>query len=273
MILSIEPNDRVTFKVRHEDRDVLVADKPAGLVTQPGRGHERDTLLNGLFARHGVRLQQLGRDRDFGLLHRLDKQTSGLLVVALTRDAYDTLRVAFEQRRVRKYYWAVTGKAPNKPSGVIRRPILEEGGDEASKSSRPAPKTARVAASGKPALTAYRVIDSNDRGALVECRPVTGRLHQVRVHLESIGCPILGDDVYAPRWAASVSPRLALHAHRLAFAHPRTGETIDVESPLPRDIKSILKRLGLSASADRAHQVGGDAVGEQEPRVGETPSA
>lgn len=272
MILSIEPNDRVTFKVRHEDRDVIVADKPAGLVTQPGRGHEGDTLLNGLFARHGVRLQQLGRDRDFGLLHRLDKQTSGLLVVALTRDAYDALREAFEQRRVRKYYWAVTGKAPNKPSGVIRRPILEEGGDDSAKSSRTAPKTARVAASGKPALTAYRVIDASDRGALIECRPVTGRLHQVRVHLESIGCPILGDDLYAPRWAASVAARLALHAHRLTFAHPRTGEAIDVRSPMPRDMKSLLKKFGLSASSDRGHQVGGDAVGHEEPGVGEPPA-
>ncbi len=271
-MLSIEPNDRVTLKVRHEDADLVVVDKPAGLVTQPGRGHERDTLLNGLFARHGARLQQLGRERDFGLLHRLDKPTSGLLVVALTREAYDGLRRAFEERRVRKFYWAISARAPGKPSGVIKRPIVEKGGDEGERARRGVPKTAHVSAGGKPALTAYRVVDANDRGALIECRPVTGRLHQVRVHLESIGCPIFGDGVYGPRWVADASGRLALHAHRLVFEHPRTGETIEVESPLPRDLRALLKRLGLSIS-DRGHQVRGDAVGEEKPGVGEAPAA
>ncbi len=269
-MLSIEPNGRVSFKVRHEDADVIVVDKPAGLVTQPGRGHERDTLLNGLFARSGARLQQLGRERDFGLLHRLDKPTSGLLVVALTREAYDGLREAFEKRRVRKFYWAVATRAPKKPSGLIKRPIAESGGDERD-GGRSQPRRARVSGAGKPALTAYRVVEANDRGALIECRPVTGRLHQVRVHLESIGCPIFGDDVYGPRWVADASARLALHAHRLAFAHPRSGEVIDVASPLPRDLRALLKRLGLSVPSDRAHQVRGDAVGEEEPGIGESP--
>ncbi len=264
MNLSIEPNDSVTLKIRHRDDDLLVVDKPARLVTQPGKGHESDSLLNGLFVEFGAKLQNLGRARDFGLLHRLDRQTSGLLVVALTRSAYDSLRDGFERRLIRKFYWAVSVRAPHKPAGTIRRPIVEESGDR---------KTARIGASGKLALTAYRVIESTDRGAVVECRPVSGRLHQVRLHLHSIGCPIFGDDVYGRPALAAAAPRLALHAHRLAFTHPRTGETVDVRSPFPRDLKPLLRRLGLATPTDRPHQVRGDPVGEEEPGIGEAPSS
>jgi 23S rRNA pseudouridine1911/1915/1917 synthase len=271
--LSITPNERVTFKVRHEDEDVLVVEKPPGVVTQPGKGHEDDTLLNGVFAVHGAKLQNLGKARDYGLLHRLDRQTSGLVLIALRTRAYDRLREAFEKREVRKFYWAVTGRAPNKPSGVIRRPILEET-DEM--------KTARIAASGKPALTAYRVLAVGTVGerqsALIECRPVTGRLHQVRVHLDSIGCSILGDTLYGPKSLSRASARLALHAHRLVFAHPTTGETIDIDTPWPKDLSPLLRRLGIPRpdlappSAKSGHEVGGDAVGEEEPGVGESPA-
>ncbi len=270
-MLSVEPNPRVTFKIRHEDEAVAVVDKPAGIVTQPGRGHERDTLLNGLFHRYGARLQQIGRDRDFGLLHRLDKPTSGLLVVALTRESYDGLRAAFESRDVRKFYWAICGRAPRAGKGVIRKPIVESGGDEGERARPGRPKTAHVSKSGKPALTAYRLVEANDRGALVECRPVTGRLHQVRVHLESIGCPILGDDVYGPKWAAAVASRLALHSHRLVFRHPTRGDAVDTSSPMPRDLRGVLRRLGLSVPSDGGHEVGGDAVGDEDAGVGETP--
>ncbi len=240
MNLSVEPNERITYKLRHQDEDVLVVDKRAGLVTQPGKGHERDTLLNGLFAHFGPQLQNLGRARDFGLLHRLDRTTSGLLLFALRPRAYDALREAFAKREIRKFYWAVTAKAPNKPSGVINRPILETT-DEM--------KLAKISSAGKPSTTAYRVLQTSTIGggaaALLECRPLTGRLHQLRVHLESIGCPILGDELYGPRATRGVAPRLALHSHRLAFKHPTTGETVDVRSPWPRDLISLLKRLGM----------------------------
>src|SRR5882672_9343052 len=105
-LLSVEPNESITFKVRYQDDDLLVVQKRAGLPTQPGKGHEADTLLNGLFARFGPLLQNLGAARDFGLLHRLDKDTSGLLIVALRPRAYDTLRDDFAARRIKKYYWA-----------------------------------------------------------------------------------------------------------------------------------------------------------------------
>ncbi len=246
--LSIQPNERVTFAIRHQDAALLVADKPAHLVTQPGKGHERDTLLNGLFARWGTQLQNLGASRDFGLLHRLDRETSGLLVVALTTGAYDALREAFESRAVRKFYWAVTSKAPSPPEGVIERPLAEfEGEPRGARGPRAgAMKLARVSARGKDAATAYRVIQSAPHGALVECRPITGRLHQVRVHLESIGCPIVGDGLYGGSTERGSGTRLALHAHRLVFPHPATGAAVDVRSPFPKDLRALLTRLKLA---------------------------
>jgi 23S rRNA pseudouridine1911/1915/1917 synthase len=253
--LSIEPNERITYKVRYEDADLLVIDKRAGLVTQPGKGHERDTLLNGLFAKYGAQLQNLGRDRDFGLLHRLDRTTSGLLLVGLRPRAYDTLRKAFTRREIRKFYWAIAAKVPNKPSGVINRPILETEDDM---------KLARISSAGKESITAYRVLARATVGggaaALLECRPVTGRLHQIRVHLESIGCPILGDELYGPKSTRGVSPRLALHAHRIAFKHPVSGEVVDVHSPWPRDLGALLKRLGLPRPEEIHH---GDTEGTE----------
>lgn len=273
-MLSIPPNPRITFKIRHEDPDVLVIDKPPGIVTQPGKGHEKDTLLNGLFAAYGQELQNLGASRDFGLLHRLDKQTSGLLVVARRPRAYDALRKAFAARRIRKFYWAVVKSAPKRLSGVIRRPISEATDEK---------KTARISSAGKPAITAYRVLDTSTIGALVECRPVTGRLHQVRVHMESIGSPILGDTLYAPKGVAAAARRLALHAHRIAFTHPVSGEKIDIRSPCPKDMRDLLKRLRLKrpeeieaaaaagSGSDGGHEVAGDVVGEEEAGVGEAP--
>lgn len=263
--LSIAPSEAVPYTVHYRDDEFLVVEKPARIATQPGKGHEHDTLLNGLFAVFGAQLQNLGRGRDFGLLHRLDRQTSGLLVVGLMPRAYDAIRAQFEKRTIRKFYWALTWRAPKKPSGVIRRPILEETDDR---------KTARISSAGKPAVTAYRVLQVSQKpgqhAALLECRPVTGRLHQVRVHLESIGCPILGDDIYAPRPAAAAAGRLALHAHRLVLTHPRTNETIDVRSPWPKDLAGALKRVGLSkpesgSTPQGAHELGGDAVGHEEP--------
>lgn len=238
--LSVFPNETVTFAILHEDEHLLVIEKRSGLVTQPGKGHETDTLLNGLFARFGPALQQLGKARDFGLLHRLDRETSGLLVVALKATAYDALREAFETRTVRKFYWAIASRPPKQPEGVVDRPIAESLPRTGEK------RLARISNSGKPALTAYRLLAVGKTGqALIECRPVTGRLHQVRVHLDSLGCPVIGDGLYAPPPIAALSPRLALHAHRIVFMHPAKGIPIDIHSPFPKDLRPVLKRLGL----------------------------
>jgi 23S rRNA pseudouridine1911/1915/1917 synthase len=244
--LSVIPNSRVTFTIAYEDADVLVIDKPARLVTQPGKGHDEDTLLNGLFARHGTKLQNLGAARDFGLLHRLDRDTSGLLVVALRASAYDALRKGFEKREVRKFYWAAVSSPPKTATGVIRRKIAEyEGPGPRAAKGTPSRKLAKISNAGKEAVTAYRVVSASPLGAIVECRPVTGRLHQVRLHLASIGCPIAGDDLYAPGDVADLCARLALHAHRLSFKHPITGAVIDIRSEWPGDLRALLKRLRL----------------------------
>lgn len=233
---SIEPNDRVTFKIRYEDEHVLVVDKPAKIVTQPGLAHDRNALLNGLFAVYGQQLQNLGKVRDFGLLHRLDRDTSGLLIVALKAQAYDAIREDFANRRIKKFYWAVCKGGFTKTSGMIKKPILE---------TQLGKKVAKISPAGKPAITAYRILEGNDAAALVECRPVTGRLHQVRVHMAAIGHAILGDEEYAKDNVQGLSHRVALHAHRIAFVHPASGELVDVRSPFPADLKPVLKRVGL----------------------------
>lgn len=263
-------NERVTYRVAHADEHLLVVTKRARLVTAPGVGHEHDTLLNGLMAAYAKQLTALGAQRDWGLVHRLDRGTSGLLLVALTADAYDGLRECFETRAVRKFYWAVCRATPNSPSGVIRRPIIEEV-RRATKYTNT--KTSRIGNSGKPAVTAYRVLGTSPSGSLIEARPVTGRLHQVRIHLDSIGATVLGDEFYGPAGARSASPRLALHAHRVALDHPITGEPLDVSSAYPRDLRPLLKRMrldrpdllvGRDGSAKQVQELAGEGVGDEE---------
>lgn len=280
MNLTHEPNERVGFKVHFEDGHLAIVEKPPGLVTTPGKGHESDSLLNGLFARYGQTLQNLGADRDFGLLQRLDRDASGLIVLALSPGAWESMREIFRGRHIKKFYWAVTRSAPNQPKGTIRRPIEEFFAkrddvweDKDSKARFNRLKLARIATRGKPSLTAYRVLQRSETGALIECRAVTGRLHQVRVHLDSIGCSILGDRFYGPRAARASAPRLMLHAHRIALPHPLTGETIDIASRCPRDMARTLRQLGLAkpgvfdpdhpSDDDAGHQAPGDTVGEQ----------
>ncbi|MEN0020878.1 MAG: RluA family pseudouridine synthase [Planctomycetota bacterium] len=271
-MLSVEPNPRVTFRVRHEDDDLLVIEKPARIVTQPGKAHEHDTLLNGLFALHGRRLQKLGASRGFGLVHRLDKETSGVLAVALSVRGYEGLRAQFERREVRKSYWAVCRKAPSREKGVVKTPIAEQVIRLNRWSSK---KLAKLSsANGKPAVTAFRVLEESELAALIEARPLTGRLHQVRLHLDSIGATVLGDAEYGPRSCRHASPRLALHAWRLGFDHPVTGEAIDIRTGWPKDLRSLLRRMRLDGptkqtpAEDRAgsdegsHEIAGDTVRE-----------
>lgn len=243
MNLSVPANPRITYGLRYQDEHLLVIEKPPRVPTQPGKGHASDTLLNGLFAQFGAQLQNLGKARDFGLLHRLDKETSGLLVVGLRTAAYDAMREQFMQRAVRKFYWAICDGMPKHPSGVLRMPIAES--DPVAENRSGPMKLARISRTGKPSITAYRVLDRGPAATLIECRPVTGRLHQIRVHMEAIGCPLLGDTIYGPRRVHTASPRVALHAHRLAFVHPITGQPIDIRTDWPGDLRRTLRLLGL----------------------------
>jgi len=271
--------DDIPLAVLFEDAHLIVLNKAPDIIVHPARGHHRGTMLNALVwhlqhaSPSGGALSTVGDEfARPGVIHRLDRDTSGLVIVAKTTAAYDALRVLFETREIEKYYWAVTKGAPRTPQGLIRRPILEYDGKVPGDTRTK--KLAKVGASGKPALTAYRVLQANDHSALIECRAVTGRLHQIRVHLESIGCAILGDAFYAPSAARQASARLALHAHRIAFDHPITGKRVDVHTPWPSDLRSLLKRLKLDrpdlpSHPQHANQPPDDPIGDEEPPVGE----
>ena len=239
--LAIRPNSDVPFGVIYEDSDLIVVDKPAGVVTQPGKGHTTDTLLNGLFSRYGKRLQNLGASRDWGLLHRLDKSTSGLLVAALRPRAYDFLRAQFEQRRVEKEYLALVRGRPMPPQGVIQARLKE---------IMVGVKKVIVSRSGQEAISAYRVIGAGSDVSLVAVSIKTGRLHQIRAHMMFLGHPVLGDDLYdVPEAKPGGSPRarrLCLHCSRLGFQHPTARQWREFKLPLPADLLAIARRFGLS---------------------------
>lgn len=234
---SVRPNPDVPFEVCLHEADFLVVNKPAGVVTEPGKKHRHDSLLNGLFAQFGNLLQNLGAVRQWGLLHRLDRDTSGLVVVALRARAYDHLRRQFEERQVKKIYWAVVAGVPNPSQGVIQKPIREVAAGR---------KKAVLARGGKPAITAYRVLESAGSVSLVEARPKTGRLHQIRVHFAEMGCPVLGDAEYGTEVPAPKAARLCLHAAAISFIHPAEPRRVTVRAPMPKDLTGVCKRFGLT---------------------------
>ncbi|MFZ3321230.1 MAG: RluA family pseudouridine synthase [Usitatibacter sp.] len=220
--------EAIALDIVHEDRDVLVVNKPAGLVVHPGSGNWAGTMLNALL-HHAPGLEQLARA---GIVHRLDKDTSGLLVVAKTEPAQHSLAKQLAAHTVKRTYLAlVRGKVAR--GGTIEAPI----GRDPKHRTRMA-----VVSGGKPAITHYRVRKALPAHTLLECRLETGRTHQIRVHLVSIRHPIEGDPVYAGR-AKSSFPRQALHAWKLEFDHPRTGEAVAFEAPLPADFAALLEAL------------------------------
>lgn len=250
--LAIRPNAAVPFTIIYQDGEILVVDKPADIVTEPGKGHTKDTLLNGLFSRFGNLLHNMGERRDFGLLHRLDRQTSGLLVVAIRPRAYDELRADFENRRIEKEYLAMVAPKPSPAQAVIEARLKETAGSY---------KKVVVSPSGQDAVSAYRTLSANANGALVAVNIKTGRLHQIRAHMRFIGSPVLGDTLYggtAPKPGPnSAIARICLHAARLGFRHPGTRQRQSFFSPLPADMQATLKRLGLSLDPAWANDAAG----------------
>jgi 23S rRNA pseudouridine1911/1915/1917 synthase len=226
---ALEPA-AMAFDVVYEDADVAVVDKPAGVVTHPGAGETGTTLAAGVLHRWpGVR--GVGAEGRWGIVHRLDRDTSGLLAVALTAEAERGLRAAIKARRVSREYVTLVHGAPATPTGTIDAPL---GRDPAR------PTRMHVDPSGRRAVTHYRVEESLAGMTLLRVTLETGRTHQIRVHLAAIGLPIAGDRTYGK---AAGSPRLFLHATRLVFAHPITGETIEAVSPLPADLAAALAAL------------------------------
>ncbi|MEE2645225.1 MAG: RluA family pseudouridine synthase [Myxococcota bacterium] len=246
--LSVYPNPRVSFKIIHKEEGFLIVEKPAGLSTQPGIGHLQDTLLNGLFHSIGPALQQLGKKRDFGLLHRLDAATSGLLIVGLQRESYDLLRDAFVAREIEKGYLALLNGAPPRVEGIIDGAIEEcrrEGRKVALVHSTPSAPRA------KAARTRYRVLARSETASLVACRLETGRLHQIRAHFASLGAPVIGDFDYGGARPLNNELRairrgsLGLHAASLRFRAPSDGRELNFVAPLPDHLLELMRMLSL----------------------------
>ena len=220
--------EAIALDIVHEDDDVLVVNKPAGLVVHPGSGNWEGTLLNALL-HHAPALAKLARA---GIVHRLDKDTSGLLVIAKNEAAQLALVRQLQARTVKRTYLAlVRGKV--EAAGTIDKPI----GRHPVKRTRMA-----VVAKGKPAVTHFRVRRRFPAHTLLECDLETGRTHQIRVHLAAIGHPLEGDPAYAGR-GAKLLPRQALHAWKLAFTHPASGKALSFEAPLPEDMRALLESL------------------------------
>ncbi|MFH1086073.1 MAG: RluA family pseudouridine synthase [Chloroflexota bacterium] len=230
--------ERLALNVLYEDEHLLVINKPAGLVVHPAPGHAAGTLVNALLAhRPALRAADLDPARP-GIVHRLDRDTSGLLVVAATREAQAALQAAFKGRRVYKLYLALVLGALTHDEAVIEAPI--------GRDPRQRQRMAVLAEGGRPARTAYRVRERLPDCTLVEAQLITGRTHQIRVHLASVGHPVVGDRVYGPRRARITAPRQMLHAWRLELAHPVTGAPLAFEAPLPPDMAAVLERLRAS---------------------------
>ena len=231
------PDPSVEFGVIHVDDEVIVVDKPAGLVVHPGAGNADGTLVNGLLARF-PELASIGGDPIRpGIVHRLDAGSSGLLVVARTETAAEALIDQFADHSATRVYRALVWGHPDAPHGIIDAPI--------GRSKRDPLKMA-VVADGRWARTEYRVLRRFDRPAelaLLECELETGRTHQIRVHLSSINHPLVGDPVYGQRRPKLGVERPFLHAAKLAFVHPATGEAVQFESPLAADLYQRLDTL------------------------------
>jgi 23S rRNA pseudouridine1911/1915/1917 synthase len=229
-----------------EDQDILVINKPPGLVVHPGAGHRQGTLLNALLA-HCPELQDIGDVSRPGLVHRLDKDTSGLMVVAKTALAHEALVLQFQAQQVQKTYVALVWGRFKTKTGEIEKEIGRHPSDRQRMSVH--------ARRGKAAVTKWRVLEEFPEPlSLVELKPKTGRTHQIRVHLASLGHPVVGDASYGGgATCLKAEPRLRglkplvtrqlLHARALSFTHPRSGDAVAFEAPLPEDFQRVLSYL------------------------------
>ncbi len=217
--------ESMPLDILFEDDDLLVLNKPAGLVVHPGAGHQTHTLVNALLA-HCKNLSVIGGEERPGIVHRLDKETSGVLVIAKNDATHRDLSKQFAERTTGKVYLALVAGTPREKTGTIDAPIARH------PVHRQRMSIARRA--GRPAKTDYRVLKSNGDVSLIECTIHTGRTHQIRVHLHHLGHPVLGDKLYGGK-RVGTSPRQMLHASKLTFRHPRTGEAMTFTASVPND--------------------------------------
>lgn len=227
---------RVEVHVVHADPHVIVVDKDAGIVVHPGSGNPDGTLVNGLLARF-PELAGVGDPQRPGIVHRLDKETSGLMIVARSDVAYRALVAALSAHEVDRRYLALVWGSFDSPRGAIDAPI--------GRSTRSRTKMA-LSVDGRAARTEYEVLRTFSdpvSASLVACRLTTGRTHQIRVHMSSIGHSVVGDDLYNGARETLVPPRMFLHSTSLEFEHPVTGEQMRFESPLPAELNTVISTL------------------------------
>jgi 23S rRNA pseudouridine1911/1915/1917 synthase len=246
-VLTVPPPEKaipeaqaIALTIVYEDDDVIVIDKPVGLVVHPAPGNRDHTLVNALLAHCGDTLSGIGGVARPGIVHRLDKDTSGLMVVAKNDAAHQALAKQFADRSLSRTYRAVVWGVPVLNAGSIEAPL--------GRSSKDRKKMA-VMTRGKPALTFYRVIENYGVASLVECKLATGRTHQIRVHMAHIKHPLVGDASYGGRRRGSHMealenfPRQALHAVGLQFLHPRSGKLKKFTSKIPKDMQKLIKMI------------------------------
>lgn len=227
----------ILLDIAYEDEDVIVVNKPKGMVVHPAAGNEDGTLVNALLHHCGASLSGIGGELRPGIVHRIDKDTSGLLIAAKNDGAHQALAAQLADHSLyREYEAVVLGNLPE-DQGVIDAPI--------GRSAKDRKKMAVVRQGGRRAVTHYQVLGRAQGYTYIRCRLETGRTHQIRVHVASIGHPIAGDPLYGNRSDRSGLRSQCLHARRLTFVHPRTGLEMTVEAPLPAEFIGFLKKLGI----------------------------
>ncbi len=223
--------EAIPLDVLYEDGDLLAVNKPPGMTVHPSPGHATATLVNAILA-HCSDLSGIGGVMRPGIVHRLDRDTSGVILVAKNDDAHNALARQLKDRSVEKTYVALVEGTPKPPEGVIDAPIARDPRNR---------QRMAVLEGGRASVTHYRLIERLPGASLLEVRPKTGRTHQIRVHLAAIGHPIVGDRVYGK--PSKLVARQFLHARRIAFTHPRTGERMEIEAPLAADLEAALRTL------------------------------
>ena len=257
MPLDLEPQ-AIDVPIVYEDDDLLIVDKPSGLVVHPAPGHADGTLVNALLAR-GINYGGIAGVQRPGIVHRLDRDTSGLLMVAKTDAAQHGLMAQLKSRRIKKTYVALVAGSVAATVGRIEAPV----GRDPKHRTRMA-----VVPDGRPSVTGYRVRERLAGWTLLELDLVTGRTHQIRVHLDAIGHPVAGDPVYGTgtsRHGPDGLERLFLHAWRLELSSPADGHLIRAEAPLPAELEAVLERLRSTGDDGRSEHARRARVGAIAP--------
>ena len=249
-ISDLQLPENIPLDILFQDEHLVAINKPAGMVVHPSKGHWSGTLTAAL-AFHFNQLSTVGGATRPGIVHRLDRDTSGVIIVAKTDRAHAGLAQQFEARTVEKEYWALVTPAPDKDRDIIDQPIGAHPYQREKKAIRAGHSTSR------PSQTYFEVVQRFRGFAVVRVKPKTGRTHQIRVHMAHLGCPVLCDRLYSGRARLSVSDlagraiepdewlleRQALHAHRLQFDHPATGTRMDIAAPLPQDLSATFEAI------------------------------